>query len=168
MQVSVEIPVEAEAAAIAREVVAGALAEVPIPEDRIEDLRLLTSEIVTNAVRHAGLAREDTIGVAVEVSERRVRVEVADDGPGFDPSDLPESSPRGSRGLGPAPRDAVVGPLGRDQERAEPRVVRGESVIRLAASRCFAGAHRDWLCLASAANAVSSCPSVAVSSEHEG
>ena len=94
MQVSLDVPVEAEAAAIAREVVARALVEVPVPEERIEDLRLLTSEIVTNAVRHAGLAQEDTIGVAVDVSERRVRVEVADDGPGFDPSDLPESSER--------------------------------------------------------------------------
>ena len=94
MQVSLDVPVEAEAAAIAREVVARALVEVPIPEERIEDLRLLTSEIVTNAVRHAGLAQEDTIGVAVDVSERRVRVEVADDGPGFDPSDLSESSER--------------------------------------------------------------------------
>ena len=81
MQVSVEIPVEAEAAAIAREVVVGALEEVPIPEDRVEDLRLLTSEVVTNSVRHAGLAPEDTIGVAVDVSERRIRVEVGDDGP---------------------------------------------------------------------------------------
>ena len=100
MLVSVELPVEAEAAAIARQVVADALVEVPVPEDRVEDLRLLTSEIVTNAVRHAGLAREDTIGVAVEVSERRVRVEVADDGPGFDPSDLPDSSPEGVGGWG--------------------------------------------------------------------
>ena len=74
--------------------------EVPVPEDRIEDLRLLTSEIVTNAVRHAGLAQEDTIGVAVDVSERRVRVEVADDGPGFDPSDLPEPSPERVGGWG--------------------------------------------------------------------
>ena len=95
MQVSIEIPVDAEAAAIAREFVAGALA-VGFLQHRIEDLRLLTSEVVTNSVRHAGLAPGDTIGVAVDVSERRVRVEVADDGPGFDPSDLPESSPRES------------------------------------------------------------------------
>jgi anti-sigma regulatory factor (Ser/Thr protein kinase) len=92
MQVSLEVPVEAEAAAIAREVVARTLMHVSVPEDRIEDLRLLTSEIVTNAVRHARLAQEDTIGVAVDVSERRVRVEVADDGPGFDPANLPEPS----------------------------------------------------------------------------
>lgn len=100
MRVSLEVPAEAEAAAIAREVLARALVEVPIPEERIEDLRLLTSEIVTNAVRHAGLAQEDTIGVAVFASERRVRVEVADDGPGFDPSDVPEPSPERVAGWG--------------------------------------------------------------------
>lgn len=92
MQVSIEVPVEPEAPAIAREVVASALLDVPIPEARIEDLRLLTSEVVTNAIRHAGLAAGDSIGVAVEVSEARVLVKVADDGPGFDPSDLPEPS----------------------------------------------------------------------------
>jgi len=92
MQVSLEVPVGAEAAAIAREVVVGALVEVQVGEDRIEDLRLLTSEIVTNAIRHAGLSRKDTIALAVDASERRVRVEVADHGPGFDPFDLPEPS----------------------------------------------------------------------------
>ena len=99
MQVSIEIPADAEAAAIAREFIAGALA-VGFLQHRIEDLRLLTSEVVTNSVRHAGLAPGDTIGLAVDVSERRVRVEVADDGPSFDPSDLPESSPEGTGGWG--------------------------------------------------------------------
>ena len=92
MQVSLEVPAEAEAAAIAREVVSAALTKVPTPEERIEDLRLLTSEVVTNAVRHAGLTQEDTIEVAVVISDGRVRVDVADTGPGFDPSALPEPS----------------------------------------------------------------------------
>ena len=99
MQVSIEIPADAEAAAIAREFIAGALA-VGFLQHRIEDLRLLTSEVVTNSVRHAGLVPGDTIGLAVDVSKRRVRVEVADDGPSFDPSDLPESSPEGTGGWG--------------------------------------------------------------------
>ena len=100
MQVSVEIPVEVEAAAIAREVVLDALEEFPIPGDRVEDLRLLTSELVTNSVRHAGLPPGESIGVAVDVSERRIRVEVGDTGPGFDPSALPSPSPEGAGGWG--------------------------------------------------------------------
>lgn len=85
MQVSVEIPAEAEAVAIARDLVGDATLGAAAPQQRIDDLRLLTSEIVTNALRHAGLGAGDTIGLAVEVSGRRVRVEVADRGPGFDP-----------------------------------------------------------------------------------
>ena len=102
MQVSIEIPADAEAAAVAREFIAGALAVgfLQHRQHRLEDVGLLTSEVVTNSVRHAGLAPGDTIGLAVDVSERRIRVEVADDGPGFDPLDLPESSPEGVGGWG--------------------------------------------------------------------
>lgn len=100
MKLSLEVPAVAEAVVLAREVVASALVEAPAPKDRIEDLRLLTSEVVTNAVRHAGLARQDTIGLTVDVSEQRVRVDVSDDGPGFDPSDLPEAIPERIGGWG--------------------------------------------------------------------
>lgn len=52
------------------------------------DLRLLVSELVTNAVRHGGR----TAGASVElVAERRpgeIRVEVYDDGPGILPEDV--------------------------------------------------------------------------------
>ena len=39
------------------------------------------------------LAPGDTIGLAVDVSERRIRVEVGDDGPGFDRFVLVDPSP---------------------------------------------------------------------------
>ena len=42
--------------------------------------QLLASELVSNAVRHADAA---SIGLRVEVVTRYVRVEVADEGPGF-------------------------------------------------------------------------------------
>jgi anti-sigma regulatory factor (Ser/Thr protein kinase) len=100
MQVSIEVPVEAEAPAIAREVVASALVGVRVAEDRIEDLRLLTSEIVTNAIRHAGLEAGDTIGLAVDVSEERVRVRVEDDGPGFEPAEVEGPFPGKAGGWG--------------------------------------------------------------------
>jgi serine/threonine-protein kinase RsbW len=100
MQVSVEIPVEPQAVAIARDVVSRVVGALPAPEQRIEDLRLLTSEVVTNALRHAGLAPGDSIAVAVEVHPDRVRVEVADRGPGFDPNALEEPSPEKVGGWG--------------------------------------------------------------------
>jgi anti-sigma regulatory factor (Ser/Thr protein kinase) len=100
MLVSLEIPVEAEAVAMARDAVVRVVAEATSAEQRMDDLRLLTSEIVTNALRHAGLRHGDTIGVAVEVSPRRVRVEVADHGPGFDPTALHDPAPEKVGGWG--------------------------------------------------------------------
>jgi anti-sigma regulatory factor (Ser/Thr protein kinase) len=46
---------------------------------------LLTSEAVTNSVRHAGLRPDDRIVLAARVTQDFVRVEVRDPGPGFDP-----------------------------------------------------------------------------------
>lgn len=100
LQVAIEVPVDPGAPAAARDLVTSALADVSIPQERFEDLRLLTSEIVTNVVQHAGLKSGDSIALGVEVYEDRVRVNVADDGPGFDPSDLPEPSPERAGGWG--------------------------------------------------------------------
>jgi anti-sigma regulatory factor (Ser/Thr protein kinase) len=100
MHVSVEIPVEAEAVAMARDVVTRVVTGATAAEHRMDDLRLLTSEIVTNALRHGGLRSRDTISVAVDVSPRKVRVEVADRGPGFDPEALVEPSPEKVGGWG--------------------------------------------------------------------
>jgi anti-sigma regulatory factor (Ser/Thr protein kinase) len=100
VQVSVEIPVEAEAVAMARDLVVGAVVEAAEAERRIDDLRLLTSEIVTNALRHAGLRSGDSISLVVEASRDRVRVEVADPGPGFDPDSLQEPKPGQVTGFG--------------------------------------------------------------------
>lgn len=59
---------------------------------RAPDLRfaaqLLTSELVANSIRHAGLAPAETVALAIDASDAAVRVEVADGGPGFDPLTL--------------------------------------------------------------------------------
>jgi anti-sigma regulatory factor (Ser/Thr protein kinase) len=56
-----------------------------VPEPVLEDIRLLVSELVTNSVRHAGLGPDATIGLRVDVLPERIRVEVSDPGPGFEP-----------------------------------------------------------------------------------
>jgi anti-sigma regulatory factor (Ser/Thr protein kinase) len=50
-----------------------------------DDARLMVSEIVTNSLRHAGLAPEQSIRVRAHLRGRRLRVEVVDGGSGFDP-----------------------------------------------------------------------------------
>ena len=57
----------------------------PVPGGIVDDAVLLTSELVTNAVRHAGLDDRDAIEVTVSVDTRVLRISVMDRGPGFDP-----------------------------------------------------------------------------------
>jgi anti-sigma regulatory factor (Ser/Thr protein kinase) len=50
-----------------------------------QDLRLLVTEAVKNSVEHAGISEDDSIGLKVSVNDGRVRIEVCDSGPGFEP-----------------------------------------------------------------------------------
>jgi len=63
----------------------------------LESLRLLVSELVSNAVRHAGAPNVDLL---VMVTRPSVRVEVADPGPGFEPEGRRrDQDPEGGWGL---------------------------------------------------------------------
>ena len=48
------------------------------------DIRLLVSELVTNSVQHASVGDQDSIMLSVRISDDAVRVEVRDNGPGFE------------------------------------------------------------------------------------
>jgi len=55
-----------------------------LDENRLDDLRLLTSELVSNSVRHGSPSKVAPIHVRVSVTAVTVRVAVVDSGPGFD------------------------------------------------------------------------------------
>jgi anti-sigma regulatory factor (Ser/Thr protein kinase) len=76
------------------------LADV-LPHEKLEDARLVVSELVTNSVLHAGLSPDDQISLTVVVSAGSVRGRVCDPGPGFKvPSEpCPRSDLRGGWGL---------------------------------------------------------------------
>jgi anti-sigma regulatory factor (Ser/Thr protein kinase) len=57
----------------------GSLAELRQP------VRLLVSELVTNAVQHGRSGSDGTVQVRLDCSDERVRIEVRDQGLGFDP-----------------------------------------------------------------------------------
>lgn len=92
-----ELPLEPESAAAARQAV-GELSE-HLPEDAVGDVRLLVSELVTNALRHAGLSPEQRIVLAFEVGSEAVRVEVRDPGRGFEPGTI-QGDPEQMEGWG--------------------------------------------------------------------
>jgi anti-sigma regulatory factor (Ser/Thr protein kinase) len=50
---------------------------------RVDDLRLLVSELVTNSVLHGGMGPGDRLHLHVDTPDHRVRVEVCDDGAGW-------------------------------------------------------------------------------------
>jgi two-component sensor histidine kinase len=58
---------------------------------------LLTSELVTNAIRHAGLDEDDRIVLAARLTPDFARVEVRDTGEGFDPDVRHDASGFGLR-----------------------------------------------------------------------
>ena len=64
-----------------------------MPRERLDDARLLMSEVVTNAVEHVPDAGK--IHVQVSFEDSRLRVEVADPGPGFTVRERDPDNPRG-------------------------------------------------------------------------
>jgi anti-sigma regulatory factor (Ser/Thr protein kinase) len=81
-RLDVSIPATREAAATARR----ALSKLDLPLPLADDAQLAVSELVTNSVRHAGLAPDERIRITVDWSGAQLRVHVRD----------------GRRGLGPA------------------------------------------------------------------
>jgi anti-sigma regulatory factor (Ser/Thr protein kinase) len=93
----IDLPRELESAAAARQAV-GELSS-KLPDEVLGDVRLLVSELVTNALRHADLSAEELIALAVRVNDTAVRVEVTDHGRGFDPDSIP-TDPEVAEGWG--------------------------------------------------------------------
>jgi two-component sensor histidine kinase len=78
--VTIKVLARPESVAAARR----AFAEIDgLPAHREGDLALVISEIVTNAVRHAGLGPEDEIEIVGDFRGDGVRVTVRDGGKGF-------------------------------------------------------------------------------------
>jgi GAF domain-containing protein/anti-sigma regulatory factor (Ser/Thr protein kinase) len=64
-----------------------------------QDLRLLATELVANAVRHTGIA-VGTVEVQLRLAGDRVHLSVLDDGPGFELPERPVVAPDGPGGWG--------------------------------------------------------------------
>jgi anti-sigma regulatory factor (Ser/Thr protein kinase) len=60
-----------------------------VDEGLLERGRIVVTELVTNSVRHARLGPGQRIELLVRVRHELVRVEVSDDGEGFDPVGVP-------------------------------------------------------------------------------
>jgi anti-sigma regulatory factor (Ser/Thr protein kinase) len=72
-----------------------------LPPEKLEDVRLVVSELVTNSILHAGLSPEEQISLTVTVSAGSVRGRVCDPGSGFEAPSEPRPRPglKGGWGL---------------------------------------------------------------------
>lgn len=109
------LPAEPTAAAVARAILEAVGSD--LPEPIVVDAKLLTTEVVTNAIRHA----RGTQAVIVRVRRNNyVRVEVVDQGPMFDPQ--PQTSTRAGGGRGLMLVDAVANAWGVEPDEAGKKV----------------------------------------------
>jgi len=74
-----------------------------LPPEKLEDLQLVVSELVTNSVHHAGLLPDDQILLRVVTSGGLVRGRVCGPGPDFEKSSEPRPRPDFNGGGGLLP-----------------------------------------------------------------
>jgi serine/threonine-protein kinase RsbW len=80
----VQLPATPGAARMARAWATAASVTASLKEAERDDVMLVISELVTNAVRHVShVPGEDTVSVALGVATPRLRIEVCDRGTGF-------------------------------------------------------------------------------------
>ena len=106
--VELEIPARPEYVSLARLVISSlASSRRELADDRIDDLKLAVSEACTNAIEAYPAAGEERVILRWRDGPDRLEIDVQDEGPGFDPSTLPErltvadpARPQFDRGLG--------------------------------------------------------------------
>lgn len=81
------VPAHPRSLRIVRQAVNG-LGEI-FGEQVVSALAVIYSELVTNAIRHAGIARGDELQVQLEAGPESIRGRVIDCGRGFDPKAVP-------------------------------------------------------------------------------
>ena len=62
--------------------------EPHVGNDRLQSLRLVVTELITNSIRHAGIDERGVIGLDVRLDEGVLRCTVSDPGRGFEKPDL--------------------------------------------------------------------------------
>jgi serine/threonine-protein kinase RsbW len=101
--VALTIPARAEFIALCRLALTGLARTRALAPEVVADLKLALTEACSNSVRHAyAEGREGIVEIRYELAHDRIRVEVSDDGHGFDPSLVartPEEIDEGGLGI---------------------------------------------------------------------
>lgn len=75
--------------------------EPHVGNDRLQSLRLVVTELITNSIRHAGIDERAVIGLDLRLEDGLLRCTVSDPGPGFEKLDVvrPHQDRAGGFGL---------------------------------------------------------------------
>lgn len=89
-EIRLEIPPRMDFLAVVRLVVAAAAGlDPPLPESRLDDLRLAVTEACSNAIKaHRPEAADEPVIISCRIAEDRFEIEIHDRGPGFNPDSL--------------------------------------------------------------------------------
>jgi serine/threonine-protein kinase RsbW len=111
-EVRLRMPARAEYLLLGRLALAGLARTVPLDPELLADLKLAVTEACANAVRHAYEA-EGSMTLCFSVDERLVRIDVEDEGTGFEAQQVDEWEPNSlsEDGMGLAIIRAVVDDL---------------------------------------------------------
>ena len=96
--VRLTIPARAEYIGLTRLALIGLSRVRDVPDDLLADLKLAITEACSNSVRHAYPDGAGTVEIVYELRPDRLVVEVADDGPGFEPNGSSEAGEELSEG----------------------------------------------------------------------
>jgi serine/threonine-protein kinase RsbW len=99
IELRLSLPRESTSVPLSRRVVDAALDSLGTTPECRYDIQLAMAEACSNAVRHADPA--DTYDISITLDDHQCMIEVADDGPGFDPTvvSLPAQHSESGRGL---------------------------------------------------------------------
>jgi anti-sigma regulatory factor (Ser/Thr protein kinase) len=115
-----ELPASGSAPGMARACLSAAASGLTSDEEVAEALLLLTTELVSNAIRHSGIRPGEDIILRVD-REESIRVEVLDPGPGFTPK-RPRSPSGPNQGWGLRLTEALAKAWGVEREGARTKV----------------------------------------------
>ena len=88
-EVQLEIPPRLDYLAVVRLVVAAAaVIDPPLPESRLDDLRLAVTEACSNAIKAHRSEAVEPVVIRCHLDEDRFRIHIRDRGHGFDPDSL--------------------------------------------------------------------------------
>ncbi|GKV54811.1 serine-protein kinase RsbW [Sporosarcina sp. NCCP-2222] len=82
--IEIKIPAKAQYVGVARLMISGIASRLGFTYDDIEDLKIASSEAITNAVQHAYQDEEGEVVVGCALFEDRLEIMIADHGGSFD------------------------------------------------------------------------------------